>query len=308
MSLSVIAVILVLLHLLVCFLLWEISRTGVLQVKGYYLPFMLLVPIWGPLSVVILYGRNAAFGEKRKIPGIEKLRINEELHRNILVESRENDYAAVPLEEALLVNDAAEKRKLILSILTENPVPYYELLQQARMNEDSEVVHYAATAMAKISKEADLELQRQEAAYAAAPDDEKTLEEYSNFLEKYIRSGMVQGRAAKMQQRQLVQLLKKRLAGGINLSIGCRLAEAQMAIGEADEAENTLQTLIERWPQREGPWLLRLRSAADREDGKAVQKVLQQIEENHVYLSTTGREVIRFWKPNEGSAAEIETP
>ncbi len=304
MSLSKMAAVLLVLHLLVCLVLWGVSRTGVLRVKGYYLPFMLLVPIWGPLSVVLLYGRNALVGEKRKLPGVEKLRINEELHRNILVENRESDYAAVPLEEALIVNDAAEKRKLILSILTENPVPYYELLQQARMNEDSEVVHYAATAMAQISKEADLELQRQEARYAAAPDNENALKEYSDFLEQYLKSGMVQGRAAEMQQRQLVQLLKKRLAGGETLSLGCRLAEAQLAAGETDEAESTLANLTEKWPQREGPWLLLLRSAAGREDGRAVQKVLRQIEENHVYLSATGREVIRFWKPDERSAAE----
>ena len=95
---------------------------------------------------------------------VEKLRVDDELHRSIRVEDRAGTAATVPLEEALILDTAEQRRKLILSVLTEDPVQYYDLLQQARMNDDSEVVHYAATAMAQISKQADLALQQDAAA------------------------------------------------------------------------------------------------------------------------------------------------
>ena len=93
---------------------------------------------------------------------VEKLRVDDELHRSIRVEDRAGTAATVPLEEALILDTAEQRRKLILSVLTEDPVQYYDLLQQARMDDDSEVVHYASTALAQISKEADLKLQQQE--------------------------------------------------------------------------------------------------------------------------------------------------
>ena len=80
---------------------------------------------------------------------MEKLRVDDELHRSIRVEDRAGTAATVPLEEAPILDTAEQRRKPILSVLTEDPVQYYDLLQQARMNDDSEVVHYAATAMAR---------------------------------------------------------------------------------------------------------------------------------------------------------------
>ena len=42
------------------------------------------------------------------------------------------------------------RRELIMNVLNDNPEEYVELLKQARMNEDVEVVHYAITAMVEV--------------------------------------------------------------------------------------------------------------------------------------------------------------
>ena len=229
---------------------------------------------------------------------VEKLRVDDELHRSIRVEDRAGTAATVPLEEALILDTAEQRRKLILSVLTEDPVQYYDLLQQARMDDDSEVVHYASTALAQISKEADLKLQQQEQRYAAAPGDAKVLEEYCDYLESYLDGGFVQGKAAEIQRHQLEQLLKKRLdaLGRRSYTLECKLAAAQLALAEYDRAEATLDALTARWPQRETPWLLHLRMAAALRDGAAIQKTLHDIEEKEVYLSAKGRETVRFWQ------------
>ena len=114
---------------------------------------------------------------------MEPFRVDDELHRSIRVENREDAASTVPLEEALLLDSAEQRRKLILSVLTDDPVQYYDLLEQARLNDDSEVVHYAATAMAQISKQADAALQRHAARFAADPKDPAVLAEYAAALE-----------------------------------------------------------------------------------------------------------------------------
>ena len=139
---------------------------------------------------------------------VEKLRVDDELHRSIRVEDRAGTAATVPLEEALILDTAEQRRKLILSVLTEDPVQYYDLLQQARMNDDSEVVHYAATAMAQISKQADLALQQDARRFADDPNDREVLAAYANALERSLKLGLAQGRAAELQRRQLERLLK----------------------------------------------------------------------------------------------------
>ena len=301
---TVLALVLLAVHLVCCAALWGISRSGKLDVCGHFLPFMVLIPLWGPLCVVLLYARSALTHAAVTPPDLEKLRINEELHRSILVEGRETTGMTVPLEEALIVNTAEQRRKLILSVLNDDPLPYYNLLQQARLNEDSEVVHYAATAMAQISKQADLTLQQHETRYAAAPDDKHVLAAYCDYLQQYLDSGLVQGRAAEIQRRQLVQLLQKQLAGGMHYRLGCRLAQAQLELTDYDAADATLHALTQRWPQRETPWLLLVRSAAARRDGAALQRTLRGIEENHVYLSAQGREALRFWQPEMNQGGE----
>lgn len=243
-------------HLAVCGGLWLLARTRALEVEGYFVPVMLLVPLWGPLCVLLLHTSNRLTGGCLREQTLEKLRINEEIHKNILVMENEGEDTVVPLEEALLVNSPAQKRKLILSVLTDDPAGYYDLLQQARMDNDSEVVHYASTALSQITKEADLKLQKLEQRYAAALDDAAVLEEYCDYLEGYLKDGFVQGRAAEIQRHQLEQLLKKRmesLGGRRSCTLECRLADVQLSLAEYDRAEKTLEDLTARWPQRETP-------------------------------------------------------
>lgn len=191
---------------------------------------------------------------------MEPFRVDDELHRSIRVENREDAASTVPLEEALLLDSAEQRRKLILSVLTDDPVQYYDLLEQARLNDDSEVVHYAATAMAQISKQAD---------------------------------------AAQLQRQQLERLLKMQLADQPKeeqYGLGCRLAKVQLELAEYTAAEQTLAELTARWPVRETPWLLRLRSAAARKDGAELARWLAEMERAQVYLSAAGRREVDFWK------------
>ena len=103
----------------------------------------------------------------------------------------------------------------------------------------------------------------------------------------------------KMAGGKLERLLKLQLADSPReegYSLGCRLAEVQLQLQEYKAAEQTLEELVRRWPVRETPWLLRLRSAAARKSGAEVRSILQQMERTQVYLSAAGRQELAFWK------------
>lgn len=296
----VVSTVLLLIHVLVCLVLWTLMKLGLLPVRGHMLAVMVLVPLWGPLLVVLLSVRSAVFGDDLKDATLEALRINDDMHRSMLVQGREGDDGVVPLEEALIVNDPGDRRRLMLSLLTEDPDAYLAQLQAAKLNDDVEVAHYAATAVAQISKESDLKLQQLERAFKTDPSAQN-LNAYCDYLGTYLASGLAEGRVAQIQRQQYARLLARRCEREDGLALRVRYATALADAGEVDEAEDVAERLVADAPDEQDVWMLCLRLAVLRRDGEMVQRVIDAVDKQHVYLSAENRERLAFWR--EGGEA-----
>lgn len=296
----VVATVLLLIHVLVCLVLWTLMKLGLLPVRGHMLAVMVLVPLWGPLLVVLLSVRSAVFGDDLRDATLEALRINDDMHRSMLVQGREGDDGVVPLEEALIVNDPGDRRRLMLSMLTEDPDAYLAQLQAAKLNDDVEVAHYAATAVAQISKESDLKLQQLERAFKTDPSAQN-LNAYCDYLGTYLASGLAEGRVAQIQRQQYARLLARRCEREDGLALRVRYATALADAGEVDEAEDVAERLVVDAPDEQDVWMLCLRLAVLRRDGEMVQRVIDAVDKQHVYLSAENREKLAFWR--EGGEA-----
>lgn len=290
----VIAAALLLIHMLVCLVLWTLIKLGLLSVRGHMLPVMVLVPLWGPL-LLVLCARGEAFGDALEDGTLESLRLNDEIRRGMQVQVREGDAGVVPLEEALIVNDPSDRRRLMLSMLTEDPDAYLAQLQAAKLNDDVEVAHYAATAVAQISKESDLQLQQLERAFKTDPSTEN-LDAYCDYLGEYLASGLAEGRVAQIQRQQYARLLARRCEREDGTALRIRYATALADAGELDEAEAVIAQLVAEVPDDQEAWMLCLRLAVTRRDGEAVQQVIDAIDNQHVYLSAENREKLAFWR------------
>lgn len=296
----VVATVLLLVHALVCLVLWTLMKLGLLPVRGHMLAVMVLVPLWGPLLVVLLSVRSAVFVDDLKDATLEALRINDDMHRSMLVQGREGDDGVVPLEEALIVNDPGDRRRLMLSMLTEDPDAYLAQLQAAKLNDDVEVAHYAATAVAQISKESDLKLQQLERAFKTDPSAQN-LNVYCDYLGTYLASGLAEGRVAQIQRQQYARLLARRCEREDGLALRVRYATALADAGEVDEAEDVAERLVADAPDEQDVWMLCLRLAVLRRDGEMVQRVIDAVDKQHVYLSAENREKLAFWREGEGA-------
>lgn len=294
----VVSTVLLLVHALVCLVLWTLMKLGLLPVRGHMLAVMVLVPLWGPLLVVLLSVRSAVFGDDLKDATLEALRINDDMHRSMLVQGREGDDGVVPLEEALIVNDPGDRRRLMLSMLTEDPGAYLAQLQAAKLNDDVEVAHYAATAVAQISKESDLKLQQLERAFKTDPSAQN-LNAYCDYLGTYLASGLAEGRVAQIQRQQYARLLARRCEREDGLALRVRYATALADAGEVDEAEDVAERLVADTPDEQDVWMLCLRLAVLRHDGEMVQRVIDAVDKQHVYLSAENREKLAFWREGE---------
>lgn len=294
----VVAIVLLLVHALVCLVLWTLMKLGLLPVRGHMLAVMVLVPLCGPLLVVLLIARSAVFGDDLKDATLEALRINDDMHRSMLVQGREGDDGVVPLEEALIVNDPGDRRRLMLSLLTEDPDAYLAQLQAAKLNDDVEVAHYAATAVAQISKESDLKLQQLERAFKTDPSAQN-LNAYCDYLGTYLAFGLAEGRVAQIQRQQYARLLARRCEREDGLALRVRYATALADAGEVDEAEDVAERLVADTPDEQDVWMLCLRLAVLRHDGEMVRRVIDAVDKQHVYLSAENREKLAFWREGE---------
>ena len=290
----VIAAVLLLIHMLVCLVLSTLVKLGMLPVRGHMLPAMVLVPLWGPL-LLVLCARGEAFGDALEDGTLESLRLNDEIRRGMQVQVREGDAGVVPLEEALIVNDPSDRRRLMLSMLTDDPDAYLAQLQAAKLNDDVEVAHYAATAVAQISKESDLKLQQLERAFKTDPSTEN-LDAYCDYLGTYLDSGLAEGRVEQIQRQQYARLLARRCEREDGAALRIRYATALADAGELDEAEAVITQLVAEVPDEQEAWMLCLRLAVMRCDGEAVQQVIDAIDNQHVYLSAENREKLAFWR------------
>lgn len=284
-----------LIHIFCCILAGAGIYTGILKIKSYMMIFIIAVPVWGILCALLIHFQILSKGTDVRTAGVEKLRVNEEIYKNIFRMREENDRDVVPLEEALLINEPKKRRELIMNVLNDDPSQYVELLKQARMNEDVEVVHYAITAMVELSKEYDRRLQNLERLYAASPDDFRILSEYCDFLQEYLEQEFMESQMEQMQRNQYTQLLKKKLERRLELHTCVCLMENLMKQKDYVSAGETLALMDENWHRSEEYWIWKIRFLAEQKMGKELKQSIKQIKEEHIYLSSKGKEVLALW-------------
>ncbi len=291
-----IGVFLLVVHLLICLTVYLLTRFHVLRSSQLVLAIVLLVPLWGLLCLVVLELQVRLRKEGGREVDLEKMLVNDEIHRSILMDEDTGADQVVPLEEALLVNDATTRRDLMMEVMYADPGDYVSQLQAARMNDDTEVVHYAVTALVELQKEYDLQFQRLERVMALDPEDGSTLNEAISLMERYLGSGLLEGNARLIQLENYSDLLARRLESGETPALLEKKVDADLQLGEYDKAGEGIQKLIDGWPQDERGYLYRIRYYAQVKDRQGIDRTLQAIGEKHVYLSPNGRDEVAFWQ------------
>ncbi len=289
-------IILFVIHLLVCLLVFLGIKAQILNVHDYMFLVALLLPFWGVLVVLILHFQICFEADDSIDVGVERLKLESELYKSVTVDEKKVAATTVPIEEALVINSAKERRTIIMDVLNDNPREYIEFLQKAGNNDDTEVVHYAVTAMVEISKENDYRLQNFEREYAANPDDPLVLEQYTDFLWSCLSQNLMQGQVEVLNRELFSTLIQKKLSVGGSLTDYARAVENDLKRGQFTLADENLQKMGAIYPQNEEYYLLRLQYLASLGRGEDIKALLQEINDRHIFLSSNAKEVLAFWE------------
>lgn len=289
-------IILLIIHLICCACSYIAIETGVLHVHRYMFYVILCLPFWGLLLTLILHFRIAHFKEGNREIGVEKMKLDSEIYKRVTVEEKNVAASTIPIEEALLVNSARERRAIIMDVLNDNPQDYIEFLQKAGNNDDTEVVHYAVTALVEISKENDYKLQQLEQRYAAHPDDFEILEAYTEFLWDCLSQNLMQGQVEVMNRKLYSTLIQKKLEKRVSKTDYIRYVQNEMEVKNYTAAGIALSEMEVFWPEAEEPVLLKLEYLATLGRGEEIQKLLDETEKKQIYLSAKSKEALAFWR------------
>lgn len=289
-------IILLAVHFIVCLLVFLGIEMNVLKVHRYMFFVVLFLPFWGLLAVLILHFQILFEADDGIDVGVEKLKLESELYKSVTIDDKKNAKNTVPIEEALIINSPKERRTIIMDVLNDNPKEYIEFLQKAGNNEDTEVVHYAVTAMVEIAKENDYLLQDLERQYAANPDDSTVLEKYTEFLWGCLSQNLMQGQVEVLNRELFSTLMQKKIAVGGSITDYVRIVENELKRKNFTYAGEYLRQMKEEYPKREEYYLLRLQYLASLGRGEDIKHLLNEIVESHIFLSSKTKEVLAFWE------------
>lgn len=284
------------LHILLCLFTFIGIRIGMFKVHFYMFWVSVFLPFWGFLIVLILHFQILLKADNKKTISIEKMELESDLYRSVTVDDKKNSDSVIPMEEALIINSPHERRELIMDVLNDNPKEYIEFLQKAGDNDDTEVVHYAVTAMVEISKENDYMLQKLERRYSQSPDDYGVLTEYCAFLWYCLEQKLMQGQVEVMNRNLFNELMKKKLAQKETAEDYVQFIRNCLKLKLYSEAGAAISGLESFAPDEEEIILLKIEYYAAQGRGDDIKKLLLELEKNNVYLSARAKEAVAFWK------------
>ncbi|MBO6240260.1 MAG: hypothetical protein J6O61_05390 [Butyrivibrio sp.] len=290
-----------LIHLAVCLLVFILMKMGVLKVDSLMMIIVICIPLWGALCAVIITLMIRLGKDGNKNSELELMRSNL-LDQSLLPRQEAESENIVPLEDALIMNDPTVRRSVMMDVLMTDVKKYIPVINQARMNDDVEVVHYATTAMVELSKEYELKLQEYSSEYASNPGRKGLLDEYTSFLSQYISSGMVQGQLLEIHKNTYHQLLITKLTLNPNIDDYASLVKSLLDSKLYIRADVALSTMEENWPTDERNWLLRFRYYYETGAGSKIKEMIKTTSESGRYYSREIREIVEMWEKEEMDA------
>ena len=282
------------LHILFCLLIFFGMLFGKIKLQKYMFVVALLLPFWGALLVLILHFEWGFSSESAVDISTDKMEFDSRFYKSVSVDEKRSD-RTIPIEDALLINSAREKRSLIMDILNENPRDYVEFLQKAGNDNDTEVVHYAVTAMVEISKENDYTLQMLEAEYAADPMNLDVLSRYCDFLWDCLTQNLMQGQVEVVNRILFSKLINEKLELEASLEGYCRLVKNELVRKDLDSANQALTRMKRDWSQTEEYVLLNIEYLALMNKGNEIKRFIKKVNESPIFLSSQTKEVLAFW-------------
>ena len=289
---------------------------GIFRFPPAMYPALFFLPLWGPLLAIAvdMHVRGGEMADEEA--GLGRFGITDEVYRSIRMDAG-GVSDVLPIEDVLSDGTPVQRRSLLLSVLHAGPEPFVKPLRMAGINDDTEVVHYAVTALVELRSSYAQRLSEADRRLEEKPFDPAAMLASADLDEKYIRSGIPE--MAEKDERtahcrgileKLLNYLAWQAAGGRGhgapqaaadgvpdrAQLLSRLGAICLMQGDFAGAEEAGLSLVQEKPACEEGYLMVLDARASARDGRGVEKAIAAIRDSGVYLSPAGRRKLAFWE------------
>ncbi|MGB8452022.1 MAG: hypothetical protein WCD89_06790 [Anaerocolumna sp.] len=168
--------------------------------KGFMLfVFMLTCPLIGPCFLLLSRGLKLLFYKKEI--DMEDLSFHTENLEMIIGPDFNKEINVVPVEEALLISDNFNKRRVILDVLKEDYNNSLIVITSALESEDSETSHYVASVIADVKSNFKVTVQKMQENSEKYPEDI----EIRYLLIDYIHQFLVKNVLSEIEEITYIQ-------------------------------------------------------------------------------------------------------
>lgn len=209
---------------------------------------------------------------------------------------REKELNVIPIKEALVINDFATRRKLMLDVLKKDTMQYIDVIKMAVLNEDSETSHFAVAAVMEVKRKLSLSLQRFSVEFEKNQQDTTVARSYAQVVKEYMASGFLDDQTLKKYKYIYIQ------AVGILIEHGQGEPEiyeekmsVEMELHEYQEAEKTGLQYLEAYPLHEEPYLFLMEYYYRTKSKMKMQEILDELMNSTIQFSNRALTVVRYW-------------
>lgn len=206
----------------------------------------------------------------------------------------------VPVEEALLLNNSSVKRQLIMDTVKEDAYDYISFLKMAMADHDMETSHYAASIVLETNRNLQNIIQGTAVAYENDKEDVEALENYTEVVGKYYKSGLIDAASEIRYGNIYSQLLQEHLnLKRYSENIFIEKIETDIKLGNFGEVLSDIELFRKKYPESENPYLLLLKYHYKQRNYEGIQGLIEDMDERHINFSRKGQEIINFWMNQE---------
>ena len=289
----------VFLDLALCLHSFILLKTKRMQLPLFYIVFPISLPF---LGYILLWGLNRSIQKDESDLSLvqgdfeEWFDVDDTQKMSRVESAYDHVEEIIPLEEALVLQDKEVSRWMLMEIVSRAPAKFIDLLFLARQDEDTEVVHYATTLIAEISRQYDIRLQTLDKKHQENPSDYRILAEYCAVLAAYLQKNLVTKRMEEVLRKDYSHLLEKKLQQKEQLSDYVKLIENELLLKRYESVEKYLNTISQKWPQQEEIYMLYLRYYFETRQGERLEELVEAIKNGSIYISKANRERLAFWQ------------
>ncbi|MCR3759427.1 hypothetical protein KYB31_10570 [Clostridium felsineum] len=294
---------LLIVHLLICLIFYIYLRKNKnsLEKVIYKIVMVLLIPIFGFAYFGIIYILDKRkYKDENVLSDYEEYIKNTISSANLKINNLKKERNLVPISEAFILNSNSVKRELIINIVKSNPLKHIDILEKALENEDTEVSHYAASAITELKSYFMENIQRETVKYEKDKENIEVLISYLNTIKQYIDSGFLEGRQLKKYEQLYSDKLEELLAKyKVEARYFIEKINLDIKLEDFNSARRYCKIFYENYKDDEEPYIMFMKIFYILRDQVSFSRALDNLMNSNIRFSNEALNMVRFWIAGE---------